>query len=172
MSRTTGVTGAAAAIIVLVTAGLAITGDNQKSDESCFSKSLHYSGEGMRYWYEKEDGLKSITGVPYGELSCQKCHAKSCDVCHVKTEGGKCSYSVQKAKDMNTCLACHARAQAAPPGAASSLPREWAPQTGATLLAFDRGRSRGNRCQSEHRSSPSEAQVPCTGRCRPECRSG
>jgi hypothetical protein len=85
---------------------------NQGEDETCFSKSLHSSGEGMRYWYEKEDGLKSVTGVPYDQLSCQKCHAKSCDVCHVKKEGEKCSYSTQKAKDMNTCLACHARAQA------------------------------------------------------------
>jgi len=85
---------------------------NQGQEDTCFSKSLHSSGEGMRYWYEKEDGLKSVTNVPYDQLSCQKCHAKSCDVCHVRNEGGKCSYSVQKAKDMNTCLTCHARAQA------------------------------------------------------------
>jgi hypothetical protein len=66
----------------------------------------------MRYWYEEPNGLKSITNIPYQQLSCKECHAESCDQCHAKVEGEKCTYSVEKAKNTNTCLACHSRAKA------------------------------------------------------------
>jgi hypothetical protein len=98
--------------LVLLGCGLAAVQQQQKNQETCFSKSLHYTAEGMRYWYEKDDGLKSITNVPYNQLSCQNCHVKSCDVCHASKQDQKCSYSVEKAKDMETCLTCHARAKA------------------------------------------------------------
>jgi len=99
-------------IILLAMSGLAAVKEEQKSEGTCFSKSLHYTGEGMRYWYEKDDGLKSITNIPYNQLTCKQCHVKSCDVCHIKKEDQKCSYSVEKAKDMKTCLSCHTRAKA------------------------------------------------------------
>ena len=35
--------------------------------ESFYHKSLHATGEGMRYWYEKEDGFMQITGIPYAD---------------------------------------------------------------------------------------------------------
>ncbi|MCK4835283.1 MAG: hypothetical protein KAT17_01530, partial [Candidatus Aminicenantes bacterium] len=50
-----------------------------------------------------------ITGIPYEKLDCQNCHVKSCERCHAKKEGEKCSYSLKKAKDSNTCLTCHSR---------------------------------------------------------------
>lgn len=80
--------------------------------ESCFSRSLHYTGGGMRYWYEEPNGLMGITNIPYEQLACKHCHISSCDQCHIKKDGEKCSYSVEKAKDMQTCLPCHARAKA------------------------------------------------------------
>lgn len=97
--------------ILLATGGLASISKEQQSQESCFSKSLHYTGEGMRYWYEKDDGLKSITGIPYDQLTCKKCHIKSCDVCHAKKQDQKCCYSTEKAKDTETCLSCHTKAK-------------------------------------------------------------
>ena len=75
--------------------GLVAIEQRQKGEETCFSKSLHYTGEGMRYWYEKDDGLKSITNIPYDQLTCKQCHVKSCDVCHTKKQDQKCSYSVE-----------------------------------------------------------------------------
>lgn len=77
-----------------------------------FEKSLHFTGEGMRYWYEAEDGFMQITGIPYDELSCKNCHAQtrnSCDVCHVKKDSQQLAYSVANARKKETCLQCHAR---------------------------------------------------------------
>lgn len=96
-------------IVILSTSGLVLFSTAEEKQEPCFYKSLHYTGEGMRYWYEENGGFMEITGVPYEELDCKKCHVKSCEPCHAKTEDGKCSYSLDKAKDMNTCLACHSR---------------------------------------------------------------
>ena len=97
-------------LVVLATACLlvvAMQADEKK--EPCYYSSLHYTGEGMRYWYEKDDGFMSITGIPYKELDCSKCHVKSCDPCHTAKEGEVCTYSVKTAKDKATCLKCHSR---------------------------------------------------------------
>ena len=109
--RTKAVLAGVVAAVLLVMCRPAAT--NQGQEDTCISKSLHYTGEGMRYWYEKEDGLKSITNIPYDKLGCNHCHVKSCDQCHVKKDGDKCSYSVQKAREMDTCTVCHLRAKAA-----------------------------------------------------------
>ena len=74
---------------------------------SFFCKSLHYTGKGMRSWYE--DGFMKITGIPYKNLGCKKCHAKSCDRCHAVEKEGKMAFSTQKARSSENCLACHAR---------------------------------------------------------------
>jgi len=78
-----------------------------------FTKSLHYTGEGMRYWYEEHNGFMQITGIPYKDLGCKKCHADSCDKCHGEEKDGKLVFSKEKANDSKTCLKCHARAGAA-----------------------------------------------------------
>ncbi|MFO7749440.1 MAG: hypothetical protein R6V54_05050 [Desulfobacteraceae bacterium] len=79
---------------------------------TCFSSSLHHTGEGMRYWYEAEDGFMQISKIPYDELGCKNCHVKSCDTCHVKETEKGCAYSIKKAQNSNTCLKCHAREKA------------------------------------------------------------
>ncbi|MGB7062623.1 MAG: hypothetical protein WBF13_09790, partial [Candidatus Zixiibacteriota bacterium] len=68
----------------------------QISEKDCFFlSSLHYTAEGMRYWYDKENGgFESVCGIPYDELACKKCHTPGCDVCHKKETDGKLSYSV------------------------------------------------------------------------------
>jgi len=76
---------------------------------SFFSNSLHYTGEGMRHWYEDEDGFMKITKIPYNQLDCKSCHVTSCDTCHVNKKQEKPSFSVENARDMNTCLSCHSR---------------------------------------------------------------
>lgn len=76
---------------------------------SFFSKSLHYTGEGMRHWYEDAGGFKQITKIPYDQLNCKSCHVKSCDTCHAVRKGEKHYFSEKKAKEMNTCMPCHGR---------------------------------------------------------------
>jgi hypothetical protein len=44
------------------------------ADEYDLSKSLHYTGEGMRYWYEEPGGFMDVTRIPYNELDCSSCH--------------------------------------------------------------------------------------------------
>ncbi|UCE08235.1 MAG: hypothetical protein JSW07_09530, partial [bacterium] len=77
--------------------------------ESFFEKSLHYTTEGMRYWYEEQGGFKNVTGIPYAELDCKNCHIGSCDRCHAEKNDGTFSYSVTKAEKQELCLACHSR---------------------------------------------------------------
>lgn len=77
---------------------------------SFFEKSLHYTGEGMRYCYEREDGLMGLTNIPYNKLDCKNCHIQTCDTCHASQKEKKLFYSTAKAKEMNTCLNCHSRA--------------------------------------------------------------
>lgn len=77
--------------------------------ESFFQKSLHYTGEGMRYWYEEQGGFMEITHIPYNQLGCKHCHAKTCDTCHAEERDGKMYFSRGKARDMQTCLTCHTR---------------------------------------------------------------
>jgi len=92
--------------VALVSVSLAV-GENP--EESCFSKSLHYTGEGMRYWYEENGGFMDITKIPYDKLDCKGCHVKTCDACHAQKIGDTCLFSVNKAYDMGTCLSCHSR---------------------------------------------------------------
>jgi hypothetical protein len=96
-------------IIVLSSGLFAISNEAEEKGKSCFYSGLHHTGEGMRYWYEENNGFKNITGIPYEKLDCKSCHVKSCEQCHAVKEGEKCSYSLKKAKDTATCLACHSR---------------------------------------------------------------
>lgn len=78
----------------------------------CFRSSLHHTGEGMRYWYEGENGFMAITGMPYDTLGCKNCHVKSCDDCHLKKTKDGCVYSTKLARSKEVCLKCHAREKA------------------------------------------------------------
>ena len=79
---------------------------------SSFTKSLHYTGEGMRYWYEEQGGFMELTGIPYDQLGCKKCHVNSCDNCHAEVKDSETVFSVQKAKKSETCMVCHVREKA------------------------------------------------------------
>jgi hypothetical protein len=84
-----------------------------EQDEAFFLKSLHYTTDGMAYWYDKDQGgLETLTGIPYSELSCKHCHVSSCDTCHKAEKDNKLSYSTEAATNMEICLQCHARAKA------------------------------------------------------------
>ncbi len=76
---------------------------------SFYCNSLHFTGNGMRYWYEKEDGFMKFTSIPYHELSCKECHVTSCDKCHAVEKDGKKYFSLERSKDTKTCLMCHGR---------------------------------------------------------------
>jgi hypothetical protein len=80
-----------------------------KAEESCFDKSLHHTGQGMRYWYEAPGGFMDVTKIPYDDLDCKTCHVQSCDPCHTEPKDGQCTYSSEKAKSNETCTACHTR---------------------------------------------------------------
>ncbi len=74
---------------------------------SFYCKSLHYTGAGMKYWYEK--GFMKVTNIAYERLGCSQCHVKSCDICHMIQKEEGCFFSLSKAKDQKTCLTCHGR---------------------------------------------------------------
>lgn len=71
--------------------------------------SLHATTGGMAYFYAKENGgFETLTGVPYDDLQCKKCHVGThedgevaCDTCHI-------SQAVD-APPQFKCLSCHGR---------------------------------------------------------------
>ncbi len=76
---------------------------------SFFNKSLHFTGNGMRYWYEEPNGFMSVTNIPYNNLNCKECHVRSCDKCHALQNGPRMEFSKKKSRDMETCMQCHLR---------------------------------------------------------------
>ncbi len=80
--------------------------------DSFFQNSLHFTTQGMRTWYDAEDGFGKITEIKYDDTGCKTCHVKNCDVCHgVQGESGM-EFTLAKSADMQTCLPCHSREQA------------------------------------------------------------
>jgi hypothetical protein len=88
------------------------------NQEECFYlKSLHYTANGMDFWYSKEQGgLETLTGIPYENLSCKNCHAPGCDRCHkalsINEDCTYAYYSTDKAANQAMCLTCHGREKA------------------------------------------------------------
>lgn len=81
-----------------------------KKESPFYEKSLHYYARGMAYWYNKENGgIEQLTGIPYDKLICSDCHAKTCDTCHKIEKNGELKYSIEAAKNIETCLKCHKR---------------------------------------------------------------
>ena len=76
--------------------------------EDLFKTSLHHTGRGMSYWYDKtNDGLETATNIPYAKLACKKCHAASCEACH-KSTGKKTGPGEPKGPtSQELCLKCH-----------------------------------------------------------------
>jgi hypothetical protein len=102
------------AVVVLFTAFRGSTAQKQIEDKDClFLRSLHYTANGMRYWYSKKTGgLELVTGVPYADLSCKNCHTAGCDRCHKAEKEKTLRYSINAAKNQNMCLECHGREKA------------------------------------------------------------
>lgn len=98
-------------LLLTIACFYAVATQADESKEPCFNYSLHHTSEGMRYWYEENDGFMDITGIPYSDkrLDCQNCHVKSCEPCHALFKDDVCSYSLEKARKQETCLACHKR---------------------------------------------------------------
>ncbi len=96
-------------IIIFLAALISIPISCKKSEKECYMKSLHATTNGMRYWYDKEDGFKNVSNVPYDKLGCKNCHAESCERCHTeKTAEGKYT---KKGISQELCLGCHSRAK-------------------------------------------------------------
>lgn len=92
--------------------GLMIFGGAQDkrppADKNFYETSLHFTANGLKYWYAKEQGgLERITGVPFEELPCARCHVRTCDACHRQDAEGRPVYSASAAKDQRVCEACH-----------------------------------------------------------------
>ena len=74
-----------------------------------FPSSLHYTANGMKYWYSKiNGGLEKVTGVAYSDLGCKNCHVSVCNECHRELRKGKVVFS-STAGNQSICLKCHGR---------------------------------------------------------------
>jgi hypothetical protein len=85
----------------------AFTAPEPKKEE-LFKTSLHHTGRGMAYWYDKaNDGLETETHLPYAKLACKNCHASSCEACHMSTgkKPGPGESGGPVTQEM--CLKCH-----------------------------------------------------------------
>ena len=100
--------GPAIVVIALVLASWTMASGGEE-EASFFDKSLHHTGEGMRYWYEEQGGFMDLTNIPYKDLGCKHCHVQTCDQCHAVKAGEKMAFSTDKAREMDTCLPCHGR---------------------------------------------------------------
>jgi len=82
--------------------------ETPSKEKNFYENSLHYTNKGLEYWYSKEQGgLERLTGIPFSELSCQRCHVRSCDACHKKEVDGKLAYSAEPAQIQEVCQKCH-----------------------------------------------------------------
>jgi len=110
MKRTVLVLVSAIMLGALMGGGYFLHAGQITEDDCFFLSSLHYTAEGMRYWYDKENGgFEAVCGVPYDDLVCKHCHTPSCDVCHKRESDGTLSYLTEWAKDQGLCLKCHSR---------------------------------------------------------------
>ena len=86
------------------------TSQEIKGKDCIFHSSLHYTANGMQYWYSKENGgLETVTGIPFSKLTCKNCHVSGCDKCHKVEKDGKARYSTKAAGNQSMCLKCHGR---------------------------------------------------------------
>jgi hypothetical protein len=106
MKRTLPIAGAL--ILLGLMALLAAQGQKPPADKNFYENSLHYTSRGLEYWYAKEQGgLERITGLPFRELPCARCHVRSCDTCHKQEVNGRPVYSAALAKNQQVCEGCH-----------------------------------------------------------------
>ena len=110
MSKKIWFLGLAFILVLVIVLSLSIFAQKEDDVGCFFFSSLHYTNNGLKYWYSKENGgFEKITNIPIENLDCKGCHIASCDVCHKKEKDGKFSYSKKAAKDQNLCLNCHGK---------------------------------------------------------------
>jgi hypothetical protein len=98
------------AMVVTSFSPLSTSGDKDIKSESFYQKSLHATNKGISFIYSKEQGgLERLTGKSAGEMGCQKakCHASSCDDCHMIEVNGLKSYTTDTATYYKACTKCH-----------------------------------------------------------------
>jgi hypothetical protein len=89
---------------------ISVSAQEMQKNDCLYLSSLHSTAKGMAYWYDKSNGgLEIITGVPYADIGCNRCHVGSCDACHKTEQNGKPGYSAATARNQDMCLNCHAR---------------------------------------------------------------
>jgi hypothetical protein len=84
-------------------------GDN-KEKTNFYSTSLHATNRGIGFIYSKEHGgLEKLTGITADDLGCykSKCHATTCDDCHLKETNGLKLYTSDTATLYRNCKRCH-----------------------------------------------------------------
>lgn len=84
--------------------------DDDKGKANFYSKSLHATNRGIGYIYAKEQGgLEKLTGITARDLGCYKakCHATTCDDCHLKEMNGQKIYVSDTVTLCNACKKCH-----------------------------------------------------------------
>jgi hypothetical protein len=102
----------ALAVVVLIVMPAVVAAQEAKPpvEESFFAKSLHYTNRGIEFIYSKEQGgVERLTGVPFKDTGCgdEKCHVRTCDVCHRKDVEGKASYTLDPEVAQKACDRCH-----------------------------------------------------------------
>ena len=99
-------------IALLVSMHTRAVAEEQKppAEENFYAKSLHYTNRGIEFIYSKEHGgLERLTGLTASQAGCLKgkCHARTCDTCHLKEVNGKATYSRDPAVAQAACEKCH-----------------------------------------------------------------
>ena len=76
--------------------------------EELFKTSLHHTGRGMAFWYDKANqGLEILSDIPYAKLACKKCHAQSCEACHKVSPKEKSPEKRLGPTSPDLCFKCH-----------------------------------------------------------------
>jgi hypothetical protein len=97
-----------ALFVILVVPAPAAAQASPRSNDTFYTRSLHFTTKGFSHWYAKEQGgPELITGQPYAAIGCGDCHVGSCDTCHRKEVNGKAVYSIQAARSEAACAKCH-----------------------------------------------------------------
>jgi hypothetical protein len=83
---------------------------DDKGKGNFYSTSLHATNRGIGFIYSKEHGgLERLTGITAEDLGCykSKCHATTCDDCHLKEANGLKLYTSDTATLYSNCKRCH-----------------------------------------------------------------
>ena len=98
-------------IVFLLFTGFSLVSPGDNYDKANFySKSLHATNRGIGFIYSKEHGgLERLTGMTAEELGCykSKCHATTCDDCHMQEINGTKFYTSDTAVLYGNCKRCH-----------------------------------------------------------------